>query len=58
MPTQHQGFAFLNYKLGEFPEAEYIGKNGLHIGCHQDLNEEHIDYFIEKTEKFLKEYVR
>lgn len=58
MPTQHQGFAFMGYKLGEFYEAEYIGKNGLHIGCHQDLNEEHIDYFIETIEKFLKEYVK
>lgn len=58
MPTQHKGFEFLGYKFGEFPETEYIGKNGLHIGCHQDLNEEHIDYFIETIEKFLKEHVR
>lgn len=58
MPTQHQGFAFMGYKLGEFPEAEYIGRNGLHIGCHQDLGQEHIDYFIERIEKFLTEYVK
>jgi len=53
MPTQCQGFSFLGYKLGDFPEAEYIGNNGLHIGVHQDLNEEHIDYFIETIDKFL-----
>ena len=56
MPTQCPGFAFLGYKKGEFPEAEYIGKNGIHIGVHQDLNQEHIDYFIDTIEKFLSKY--
>ena len=58
MPTQCKGFSFLGYKLGDFPEAEYIGSNGLHIGVHQDLNEEHIDYFIEKVNEFLSIYVK
>ncbi len=53
MPTQCQGFSFLGYKLGDFPNAEYIGKQGLHIGVHQDLNEEHLNYFIETVDKFL-----
>ncbi|MDI6785909.1 MAG: DegT/DnrJ/EryC1/StrS family aminotransferase [bacterium] len=53
MPTQCAGFEFLGYKLGEFPNAEYIEKNGLHIGVHQDINEEHINYFIEVVEDFL-----
>lgn len=53
MPTQCKGFSFLGYKLGDFPNAEYMGNSGLHIGVHQDLNEEHIDYFIEKVEEFL-----
>ena len=57
MPTQCKGFSFLGYKLGDFPNAEYIGNNGLHIGVHQDLNEEHIDYFIKKIEEFLSYYV-
>lgn len=55
MPTQCNGFKFLGYKLGDFPEAEYIGNNGLHIGVHQDITFKHIDYFIETVEKFLKE---
>ncbi|MEW5766352.1 MAG: DegT/DnrJ/EryC1/StrS family aminotransferase [bacterium] len=54
MPTQCQGFKFLGYKLGEFPEAEYIGNNGLHIGVHQDIDEEQIDYFIEVVDRFLE----
>ena len=58
MPTQCQGFSFLGYKLGDFPEAEYIGSNGLHIGVHQDLNEEHIDYFIEIVDKFLASHIK
>ncbi len=53
IPTQCKGFSYLGYKLGDFPNAEYIGNNGLHIGVHQDLNEEHIDYFIERVGKFL-----
>ena len=55
IPTQCQGFEFLGYKSGEFPEAEYIGNNGLHIGIHQDITQEHLDYFLSTTEKFLKE---
>lgn len=53
MPTQCPGFAFLGYKLGQFPVAEYIGNNGLHIGVHQGLNSEHMQYFIKVIESFL-----
>lgn len=53
MPTQCPGFAFLGYKLGDFPTAEYIGNNGIHIGIHQDIEKEHIDYFIDVIDKFL-----
>lgn len=56
IPTQCKGFSFWGYKLGDFPNAEFIGNNGLHIGVHQDLNEEHIDYFIEIIDKFLSAY--
>ncbi|MDO8743406.1 MAG: DegT/DnrJ/EryC1/StrS family aminotransferase, partial [Candidatus Azambacteria bacterium] len=58
MPTQCRGFSFLGYKLGDFPEAEYVGNNGLHIGIHQDLTEEHLDYVIETVDKFLSAYVK
>ena len=37
MPTQHKAFKFLGHELGEFPEAEYVGDNGLHFGVHQYL---------------------
>jgi len=57
MPTQCRGFSFLGYKLGDFPNAEFIGNNGLHIGVHQDLNQEHIEYIIDVIDKFLSLYV-
>jgi hypothetical protein len=52
------GFEFLGYKLGEFPNAEYMGNNGLHIGVHQEINKEHIDYFIKVVEDFLSGHNR
>jgi dTDP-4-amino-4,6-dideoxygalactose transaminase len=55
MPTQCPGFDFLGHKSGDFPNAEFIGENGIHIGVHQDISTEDIDYFIDKVEKFVKE---
>ena len=55
MPTQCPGFAELGAKLGEFPEAEYVGTHGLHVGVHQGLGPEHIEYFLETLRSFLAE---
>jgi len=57
MPTQCPGFNFLGYQLGQFPQAEYMGNNGLHIGVHQDLDKRHLDHFLETTEKFLSQKI-
>jgi dTDP-4-amino-4,6-dideoxygalactose transaminase len=53
MPTQCPGFAYLGYKLGQFPVAEYVGASGLHIGVHQDLTVDHMKYFISVVERFI-----
>jgi dTDP-4-amino-4,6-dideoxygalactose transaminase len=53
IPTQTRAYRNYGYKLGDFPVAEYIGNNGLHIGVHQDLDDESINYIIESTEEFL-----
>ncbi|MFC1606552.1 DegT/DnrJ/EryC1/StrS family aminotransferase [Candidatus Latescibacterota bacterium] len=53
IPTQCAGFYYLGHKLGDFPNAEYIGDNGIHIGTHQDLEREHLDYFIDLVEEFV-----
>lgn len=53
MPTQCPGFAYLGYELGQFPAAEYVGNNGLHIGLHQDLDLRHMEYFIKVVDDFM-----
>ena len=40
IPTQHKAFADMGHKLGEFPNSEWIGDNGVHIGCHQYLSDD------------------
>jgi len=42
IPTQHTAFAYLNYELGAFPNAEHVGDNGIHVGIHQYLTDENI----------------
>lgn len=43
IPTQHKSFSDMGYILGDFPASEWIGDNGIHIGCHQYLTEENIE---------------
>jgi dTDP-4-amino-4,6-dideoxygalactose transaminase len=56
MPTQCAGFSFLGHRLGRFPNAEYIGKNGIHVGVHQDLGLEHMEYLLGSIERFLEDH--
>jgi dTDP-4-amino-4,6-dideoxygalactose transaminase len=56
MPTQCPGFAHLGYKEGQFPNAEYMGKHGLHIGVHQDLGLEEMAYVLETIGRFLEQH--
>ncbi len=56
LPTQCDGFSFLGHKPGDFPDAEFIGRQGIHIGVHQDLENEHVDYFINTVGRFLSRY--
>lgn len=56
IPTQCPGFKFLGYTLGDFPNAEYIGTQGIHIGIHQNLGLEEMDYILCTIEKFLESY--
>jgi dTDP-4-amino-4,6-dideoxygalactose transaminase len=53
MPTQCPGFGYLGHNLGDFPNAEYIGDNGLHIGIHQDMGKRELDYVLDVLRKFL-----
>lgn len=53
MPTQCPGFAFLGHKLGEFPETEYVADHGLHIGVHQEIEQDQIEYFGQVLAQFI-----
>ncbi|MEI8012743.1 MAG: DegT/DnrJ/EryC1/StrS family aminotransferase [Candidatus Omnitrophota bacterium] len=54
MPTQCPSYAFLGYKKGDFPEAEYCSDHGTHIGIHQDIELAQLDHVIESVGRFLK----
>ncbi len=54
MPTQCPGFKFLGYRIGDFPNAEFIGNNGIHIGVHQDIGRKECDYVLDVISEFLK----
>ena len=58
MPTQCRGFSYLGYRLGDFPNAEYIGKMGIHIGCHQDLEISDMEYVLETIAEFIDKRVK
>jgi len=54
MPTQCPGFSFLGHRPGRFPNAEYLGRRGLHVGVHQDLGAGEMEYLLETLGRFLK----
>jgi len=56
MPTQHKAFEHLGYKLGEFPESEYVGDNGLHLGVHQYLTMQDLDYTSDILHKYFERF--
>lgn len=57
MPTQCQGFGYLGGKLGDFPNAEYIGENAIHIGCHQDVGIEEMELVLDTIDTFIRSKV-
>jgi CDP-6-deoxy-D-xylo-4-hexulose-3-dehydrase/perosamine synthetase len=56
LPTQHRAFAFLGHREGEFPVAEYVGRNGLHFGCHQYLGEDDVDFASEVLHDYFRRF--
>jgi len=53
MPTQCDGFRYLGHAVGDFPNAEYIGAMGIHIGVHQDLGRRECDYVLNVLSDFV-----
>lgn len=56
IPTQCPGFGYLGHTLGDFPNAEYIGEQGIHIGVHQEIGRKECDYILNVIECFLIEH--
>lgn len=54
LPTQHDAFKFLGYEYGQFPASEYVGKNGLHFGIHQYLNDDDLLYIKDVLEGYFR----
>lgn len=54
IPTQCGGYEFLGHKPGDFPVSENVGKMGLHIGVHQDITREDVDYFLEVIRDWIR----
>ncbi len=53
IPTQCEAYKFLRGKEGTYPVAEDIGRRGLYVPCHQNLN----DQDLIKISKALKEVI-
>lgn len=56
IPTQHKAFEFMGHKIGDFPESEYVGDNGLHFGIHQYLSREDLDYVSDVLHKYFEKF--
>jgi len=54
MPTQHQAFQYFSREGESFPEAEYVGDNGVHFGIHQRLSKADLDYCSEVLHDYFK----
>lgn len=55
IPTQHAAFNgwYTDHSLGDFPNAEHVGDNGIHVGVHQYLTKEDLDIISLSIEEGL-----
>jgi CDP-6-deoxy-D-xylo-4-hexulose-3-dehydrase len=54
IPTQQPAYSYLKKEYeGKLPNAEYIGRNGFYIGCHQYLEKEDLNYVINVFNRIL-----
>jgi len=54
MPTECPGFSFLGYKYCDFPETEYVSGHGIHIGVHQEIDDQQISYLDRVISEFIR----
>ncbi len=57
IPTQQPAFGNLKHLYEDkLPNADYVGKNGFYIGCHQYLTRDDLDYTAKAFEEVMKEF--
>ena len=44
--THYATTKLANFSPGDFPEAEHVGRNGLHMACHQFLDGYDLDFMV------------
>jgi CDP-6-deoxy-D-xylo-4-hexulose-3-dehydrase len=55
IPTQQPAYSHMKSKYqGKLPVAEYAGSNGFYLGCHQYLNNDHLNYILKAFRSILK----
>lgn len=55
VPTQQPAYEHIREKWeGKLPNAEWLGRRGFHIGCHQYLTKQELDTMIESIKLCLK----
>lgn len=53
IPTQHKSFSYMGFSEGDFPEAEYVGNHGLHIGVHKYLSDKDLEYIVDAIKDYF-----
>ncbi len=54
IPTQQPAYSSFKSKYaGKLPKAEFLGRNGFYIGCHQFMPREQLDYVIKSFGEIL-----
>jgi len=53
IPTQCSAYRFACFNKNDYANAEYCSNCGTHIGIHQDLTIEQLNYVIESIKEFV-----
>jgi len=54
IPLQQPAYGYLKEQYsGKLPNAEYLGRQGFYIGCHQDVTQLDLDYIIKSFGEIL-----
>jgi CDP-6-deoxy-D-xylo-4-hexulose-3-dehydrase len=57
IPTQQPAYSHIKKAYqGKLPNADYVGKNGFYIGCHQYLEQNDLDHIIHTFKEILGEF--